>query len=375
MMRVNQTSRVWLATAFVIVAAACGRESESQRSDEVPAAAPTVTSAPASDLGITLQELRLPATFKGTLTMLDDEVREVTLELRADERFLWRETPVAKDGSTGASEYDRGRWYLAYGGRQLVLIGKGEGPRKFEPEGPERLRALEGAGIAGVGGYIARSEEGVAFEDPYGMQGMFSYMADAASFTDCLMEVRFPVAMANDYLALERAYLGVDREPGEGVLVNIEGHLAQRPRMEGAGTVENVVVDRFIAISPGESCEPRAALAELENTYWKLVEVGGAAVEAPEEGREAHLILRPPEKRVSGSTGCNQINGGYTLEGERLEFGPLATTLRACPDEADIERAFLDALESVTRYELYGERLELYSGSELVARLEARYMQ
>jgi copper homeostasis protein (lipoprotein) len=375
MMRINRVSAVSLTMAFTVLVVACGRESGSQQSDEEPAATPTITSAAASDVAVTLQELRLPATFNGTLTRLDGEVREVTLDLRADERFLWRETPVAKDGSTGAAEYDRGRWYLAYGGRQLVLIGKGEGPRKFEPEGPDRLRALEGAGIAGVGQYIARTEEAVPFEGSYGMQGMFSYMADAASFTDCLLELRFPVAMASDYLALERTYLGVDREPGEAVLVTIDGHLAQRPRMEGAGTQETIVVDRFIAISPAGRCEPLTALAELENTYWKLVEVGGIAVEAPEEGREAHFILRPAEKHVSGNTGCNQINGGYSLEGERLEFGPLATTLRACPDEPDIENAFLAALESVSRYELYGERLDLYSGSELVARLEARYMK
>ncbi|MGD8700350.1 MAG: META domain-containing protein [Gemmatimonadales bacterium] len=375
MMRINRVPSVWLTMAVTLFVFACGRESGSQRSDEEPAATPAVTSAAAPDVGVTLQELRLPATFTGTLTTVDGEAMEVTLELRADERFLWRETPVAKDGSTGASEYNRGRWYLAYGGRQLVLIGKSEGPRKFETEGPDRLRALEGADIAGVGQTIARTDDAVPLEGPYGMEGMFSYMADAASFIDCLMEVRFPVAMANDYLALERAYLGADHEPGEAVLVTIEGHLAQRPRIEGAGTQETVVVDRFIAISPGSRCEPRMALTELENTYWKLVEVGGVPVEAPEGEREAHLILRPAEKHVSGNTGCNQINGGYTLEGERLQFGPLATTLRACPDEPDIEGAFLGALESVTRYELYGERLELYSGSELVARLETRYMQ
>jgi copper homeostasis protein (lipoprotein) len=374
MIRSSQVLPALLPIALVTLAVACGRESGSQRGDEAPSASPAVTSAAGSAEGMTLQELRLPATFKGTLAMVGDEVREVTLNLRADERFLWRETIVPKEGGTGQSEYDRGRWYLAYGGRQLVLVGETEGPRKFEPEGPDRLRALEGAGIAAARQYIARTEE-AAFDGSYVMQGMFSYMADAASFTDCLLEVRFPVAMASDYLALERAYLGVDREPGEAVLVTIEGHLAQQPKIEGAGTQETVVVDRFISISPGSQCEPLTALAELENTYWKLVEVGGVAVEAPEEGREAHLIMRPAEKRVSGHTGCNQINGGYALEGERLEFGPLATTLRACPDEPDIESAFLGVLESVTRYELYGERLELYSGPDLVARLEARYMK
>jgi copper homeostasis protein (lipoprotein) len=371
----NRVSAAGLTLAVMIMTVDCGRESADQRSEGAPSVVPAAASAATSDVGITLQELRLPAAFAGTLTMIGDGLLEVTLNLRADERYLWREIPIAKDGGTGAPHYDRGRWYLAYGGRQLVLIGESEGPRKFEPEGPDRLRALEGAGIAGVGQYIARAVEPVSFEASYPIQGMFSYMADAASFTDCLMEKRFPVAMAGDYRMLERAYLDVDREPGEAVFVSIEGHLVRRPRMEGAGTEENVLVDRFVAISPGGRCEPVTALAELENTYWKLVEVGGMMVEGPEDQREAHLTLRPAEGRVSGHTGCNQLTGGYSLEGVTLTFERLATTRMACAGEADIEREFLEALESVTRYELYGERLELYAGSELVARLEARFMQ
>lgn len=257
----------------------------------------------------------------------------------------------------------------------MVLIGESEGPRTFEPEGPERLRALEGGGITGAGRYLARTEDSMPIDGPYAMQGTFQYMADAASFGDCLMGKRFPVAMTGDFLELERAYLGADHAPGEAVLVSIEGHLEQRPKMEGSGTTENVVVDRFVAVSPDGRCKPRAVLAELENTYWKLVEVGGMAVEVTGDRREAHLILRPAENRVTGHSGCNQLTGSYWLDGERLEFERLATTRMACAGEPDVERAYLEALESVSRYELYGERLELYSGPEQVARLEARFMK
>ena len=375
MVRIKHSALALLAIGWVTLAVACGRGSESQPGDRGRSAASAVESAQTSAEGLALEELRLPATFRGALAVTGDEIREVTLRLRADERFLWREAPLAKDGGTGASDYDRGRWYLGYGGRQLVLIGRTEGPRKFEPEGPDRLRALEGGGIAGGVRYLARTEDSMSFEGPYAMQGMFSYMADAASFGDCLMAKRFPVAMAGDYLQLERAYLGADHAPGEAVLVAIEGHLAQRPKMEGSGTTESVVVDRFIAISSDGRCEPHAALAELENTYWKLVEVGGVAVEVRKGQREARLILRPGEGRVSGHTGCNQLTGGYLLDGERLEFERLGTTRMACVGEPDIEHAFMEALESVTRYELYGERLELYSGAERVARLEARFMK
>ena len=39
------------------------------------------------------------------------------------------------------------------------------------------------------------------------MSGMYSYLADAANFTECLTGARYPVAMEADNLALERAYL------------------------------------------------------------------------------------------------------------------------------------------------------------------------
>ena len=80
-------------------------------------------------------------------------------------------------------------------------------------------------------------------------------MADAALFEDCRSGRRFPVAMEADYLAAERAYLETRNEPGSAVLMTVVGRLEPRPPMEGDGLIEMMVIDRFIAVHRGESCE------------------------------------------------------------------------------------------------------------------------
>ena len=68
------------------------------------------------------------------------------------------------------------------------------------------------------------------------------------------------------------------------------------------------------------------------------------------------------EGRVFGSAGCNQFQGAYRLEGKtRLAIGPVVSTRMACPNAevAAQERAFLQALESVSSLQIEGSRLEL----------------
>jgi heat shock protein HslJ len=53
---------------------------------------------------------------------------------------------------------------------------------------------------------------------------------------------------------------------------------------------------------------------------------------------------------VSGSSGCNQYNGSYTLDGTAIAIGPLATTKMACPDDIMAqEQQFLAALASAAK--------------------------
>ena len=55
--------------------------------------------------------------------------------------------------------------------------------------------------------------------------------------------------------------------------------------------------------------------------------------------------------RLTGSTGCNRYTGPYSVEGETLQLGAVASTRMACVPPADaVEREFLAALEQVARW-------------------------
>ena len=68
-------------------------------------------------------------------------------------------------------------------------------------------------------------------------------------------------------LRLERAYLKVRREPGEELMVSVEGQMKMLPPMEGTGLQSTLVVTRFIGVWPGETCGARFATSNLQNTY------------------------------------------------------------------------------------------------------------
>ncbi len=205
---------------------------------------------------------------------------------------------------------------------------------------------------------------------------MYSYMADAALFQECLSGRRFQVAMEADNIALERAYLEAKRQPGEALMVSLLGLITERPAMEGDATVLTVVPERFIGVWPGETCGARMVTAELENTYWKLTRLGDEPVFLGEQQREAHLVLRSPENRVTGFGGCNSLTGGFAIDGASIEFSEMAGTMMACAEGAETERAFSSALASARSWRIIGEHLDLYDESgALAARFEARNLE
>lgn len=113
----------------------------------------------------------------------------------------------------------------------------------------------------------------------------------------------------------------------------------------------------------------------LEDTYWKLVDVGGQAARAQPGEREAHLLLL--DGLASGGSGCNKLMGRYTLGSRgQLTVGPLASTRMACsPDLMAQENALHAAFARTTGYRIDGNALELIEGDAVLARFVARAIQ
>jgi heat shock protein HslJ len=105
--------------------------------------------------------------------------------------------------------------------------------------------------------------------------------------------------------------------------------------------------------------------SDIVGTSWRLESYGPANAPVPAAAKPATIAFGA-DGSVSGSTGCNSYGGSYTLDGERLTFGPLVGTLIACPEE-DItqqERELLGALQGTVRYELAGGKLRIFYAAD-----------
>jgi putative lipoprotein len=124
---------------------------------------------------------------------------------------------------------------------------------------------------------------------------------------------------------------------------------------------------------------PTSPDAELLNTYWKILSMAGEPVAARDDRREPQLILRSADGVASWSAtvGCNQMSGGLTVDGSRINFKPGISTLMACPPPLDtLEKQLSRSLGASIQWSIEGQRLELRDESGAVAMLcEAVYLE
>lgn len=322
--------------------------------------------------------LRLPATFTGTLPCADCAGISHHLDLWPDQSYHMRRVWEGKDRPFTRDEV--GQWYVDPAREALILHGAAEMPLQWQITGPGSLRALDmdGAPITSDLPYELNSTGALEETDlSLPLQGLFTYMADAALFEVCLTGKRYPVVTEGDYLALERAYGAARTEPGAPVMATLIGTLDTRPAMEGPDR-RRLVVERFVSTGSETRCERHRAPAALENTYWRVVSLDGAEVTAQPGAREPHLLLRGGDPATYQATvGCNGLGGSYAREGENgLSFSRGISTLMACPDPlGDLERRFADVLAAATRWEIAGQSLMILDRTGAVrAVFEAVYL-
>ncbi|MEQ9038232.1 MAG: YbaY family lipoprotein [Silicimonas sp.] len=307
--------------------------------------------------------LRLPATFRGTLPCADCEGTRHHLDLWPDQYYHMRREWLGKtDGTLKRDEI--GRWYADPVRGAIVLYGASEMPLFWQVKAPDRLRqmAMAGSPIESDLPYALTSDGTLEPTELEGLVllGRMTYMADAALFEECFSGVRYPIAQEDDYLSLERAYLEAAPSPGAPVIVHVEGDLAARPAMD-APPRTSLVVDRFIAVRPDDSCARPEPQASLTNTYWRIDSLMGAPLLPVDGRREPHLVLPDmPEARFRATVGCNQIIGRYDTDGDALTFTAAASTLMACPPPIDmLERQLRDILAAPRTFALDGQTLIL----------------
>ena len=101
----------------------------------------------------------------------------------------------------------------------------------------------------------------------------------------------------------------------------------------------------------------------LTGTEWNLVSLGPSGSESDLVPGTTVTLKFGEDGRASGSTGCNSYGGTYEVRGDRITFGRLVSTRRACLDQNanQQEQRFLAALEAANRFRLSSDRLTIFS--------------
>ncbi len=110
---------------------------------------------------------------------------------------------------------------------------------------------------------------------------------------------------------------------------------------------------------------------DVVGTSWRVTGYndGRQAVVSVLSGTQLTVVFGD-DGRVSGSAGCNNFTGGYTVEGNAIKIGPLAATRKLCPSPEGVmeqEVQFLAALESAATYRIDGNRMDLRTAGDAIA--------
>ena len=236
--------------------------------------------------------------------------------------------------------------------------------RKLLPSGAELRLTLEDVSKMDVpSSIIAASTQALTGAPPYEFKlGYFEADVDSRM----QYNLRATIMLDGELLFTSTEQLNPFREPEKDIVIMLSMVSATN---EQPPTVTSHDADTGLAVV---SVDP---LAELSNTYWKLLSLNEIdVVMAEEQKKEAFLQLRADNNSVKGFGGCNAFTGGYKLNGNDLNFGPLAATRAACLAGMDTEFDFMQALGVTTYYSIHKETLTLLNDQrQPVARFKAMY--
>ena len=93
---------------------------------------------------------------------------------------------------------------------------------------------------------------------------------------------------------------------------------------------------------------------------WRFESIGGA-----QDFDSAKTSLEvTPEDNISMTIGCNRMTSIPAIEGDNIDFGPVAATRMACPDPLGaLEQRLQEALAAASNFTIEGDTLQLRDDS------------
>jgi len=95
----------------------------------------------------------------------------------------------------------------------------------------------------------------------------------------------------------------------------------------------------------------------LNGTSWKLVDIGTSPVVAG-----STVTLAFESGQASGHSGCNSYGGAYQINGDKLKFEQMMSTLMTCVEQSLMEQesAYMRFLGDAQSFEIVDGQLHIY---------------
>jgi heat shock protein HslJ len=128
----------------------------------------------------------------------------------------------------------------------------------------------------------------------------------------------------------------------------------------------------LIALAASACAAPEAS-ASLIGT-WALSAYGTPASPAPAVPESGAQLTFNDDGTLAGNSGCNGFGGNYSVEGDRITFSEIVSTLIACEDARMAqEAAVLSVLSGTATYQIEGDTLTLTGNDEMLVLTRVSY--
>ena len=120
----------------------------------------------------------------------------------------------------------------------------------------------------------------------------------------------------------------------------------------------------IILLSLGSiACKAQKGTSNALTGKWIYVSSSQTDLGKIPENLLPQLSFDDSSKTVTGSTGCNGMNGSYATEGNQLIFGTMIITKKACQN-MEVENYITPFLTNVGSYKIDSGKLYLYNKSD-----------
>ncbi len=155
----------------------------------------------------------------------------------------------------------------------------------------------------------------------------------------------------NGYRGLNAILLGDRISPQSVAIENgviVVKYLDRKPN-ESFVTQPSVTMSKSIQLTDGKLVEKQATGSAISGRAWTWVhtQMNDGTLTTPKKA-EAFTITFNPDGSLSGTTDCNRYFGSYTLNQNKLSFGPFGATKMFCSESQ--ESVFLKFLGEVDGY-------------------------